>query len=221
MKSPSEVIPKFFISLEKDTDRLEYLKNDVFPLISNHIKCKAFDPNVTDPNSFLEENNILIAEHFIEKCNVGQLGCFISHFQVWKYIADNNLDLSIIMEDDVKIYKNFNEIIDKIFDNLPNKYDYVHLFIHPDKQKAEYLSANDGDITIAEENFGTVAYMITCRGAKRLDRDGGASLRFQENGLRRGRVAECRSVCSEAIGAIGQCRLNQRLKVLDFQSREV
>jgi len=168
MKTPSEVIPKFIISLEKDKERDEYLKKDVFPKISNYIKCKAFDGEIDNPNPFFEENNLYAAEHFIEKCNSGQLGCFISHYNVWKYIVANNLDIAIVMEDDIKIYKNFNRIVNTIYENLPVKFDYVHLFIHPDKQKIEYLEGNEGDIIPAEDNFGTVAYIISLRGARRL-----------------------------------------------------
>jgi GR25 family glycosyltransferase involved in LPS biosynthesis len=76
--------------------------------------------------------------------------------------------LAIILEDDVKIYNNFNKIIDTIYENLPVKFDYVHLFIHPDKQNILYLEGKDGDIIPAEDNFGTVAYIISLRGAKRL-----------------------------------------------------
>lgn len=168
MKTPSEVIPKFIISLEKDKERSNYLKNEVYPKLSNYFKCKAFNAEEDDPNEVLKENNIFISDIFVEKCNIGQLGCFLSHFQLWKYIVEQGLDLAIVMEDDVKIYKNFNRIIDTIHENLPVKFDYVHLFIHPDKQKIDYLEGKEGDIIPAEDNFGTVAYLISLRGAKRL-----------------------------------------------------
>ena len=68
MKTPAEVIPKFIVSLEKDKERAEYLKNEVLPKISNYIKIKAFDGEVDNPVPFLEENNVIVAEHFVEKC---------------------------------------------------------------------------------------------------------------------------------------------------------
>jgi len=168
MKLPSEVIPKFIISLERDKERAQYLKQEVYPKITNYFKCKAFDGENDDPNPILQENNIFIAEHFISKCTAGQLGCFLSHFQIWKYISNNNIEMAIILEDDVKLYKNFNRVIDLVFDNLPIKFDYVQLFIHPDKLKTEYLNGNEGDLIPAEENSGTVAYLISLRGARRL-----------------------------------------------------
>ena len=168
MKSPSEVIPKFIISLEKDKERTIYLKNEVYPKITNYFKCRAFDGENDNINEFLKEHNINVSDSFMEKCNVGQLGCYLSHFSLWKYIVENSLEMAIVLEDDVKIYKNFNRIIDTVFENLPVKFDYVHLFIHPDKQNVTYLEGKEGDIIPAEDNFGTVAYIISLRGAKRL-----------------------------------------------------
>lgn len=168
MKLPSEVIPKFIISLDKNKERQDYLQKEIYPKLTNYFKCTAFDAELDDANDILKENQIFITDTFYEKCNEGQLGCFLSHFQLWKYIIKSNLDLSIVLEDDVKLYGNFNKIIDKVYENLPVKFDYVHLFIHPDKQNIQYLEGKDGDIIPAEENFGTVAYMISLRGAKRL-----------------------------------------------------
>jgi len=168
MKTPSEIIPKFIISLEKDKERSKYVKNEVIPKLTNYFKCRAFDGEIDDPNTILEDNGLIIAEHFANKCTKGQLGCFLSHFQIWKYMSDKNIEIAIILEDDVKLYKNFNRVIDTIYENLPIKFDYVHLFIHPDKLNVNNLDGNDGDIIPAEENYGTVAYMLSLRGAKRL-----------------------------------------------------
>jgi GR25 family glycosyltransferase involved in LPS biosynthesis len=168
MKLPSEVIPKFIISLDKNKERQEYLQKEVYPKLTNYFKCAAFDAELDDANEILKDNKIFITNTFYDKCSEGQLGCFLSHFQLWKYIIKSNLDLAIILEDDVKIYSNFNKTIDTIYENLPVKFDYVHLFIHPDKQNIQYLEGKDGDIIPAEDNFGTVAYIISLRGAKRL-----------------------------------------------------
>jgi GR25 family glycosyltransferase involved in LPS biosynthesis len=153
MKLPSEVIPKFIISLDKNKERQDYLKKDVYPKLTNYFKCAAFDAELDDANDILKENNIFLTDTFYDKCSEGQLGCFLSHFQLWKHIIKSNIDLAIVLED---------------YENLPVKFDYVHLFIHPDKQNIQYLEGKDGDIIPAEDNFGTVAYIISLRGAKRL-----------------------------------------------------
>jgi len=168
MKLPSEVIPKFIISLDKNKERQDYLKKEVYPKLTNYFKCAAFDAELDDANEILKDNNIFLTDSFYDKCNEGQLGCFLSHFQLWKYIIKSNIDIAVVLEDDVKIYNNFNKNIDTIYENLPVKFDYVHLFIHPDKQNIQYLDGKDGDIIPAEDNFGTVAYIVSLRGAKRL-----------------------------------------------------
>ena len=80
--------------------------------LKNYFKCAAFDAELDDANDILKDNNIFLTDTFYDKCSEGQLGCFLSHFQLWKYIIKSNLDLAIILEDDVKIYNNFNKIID-------------------------------------------------------------------------------------------------------------
>lgn len=168
MNSPSEIIPKFIISLEKDKDRKKYLEIDVLPKLTNYNIVRAFDGENDDPNPFLINNNLYITEDFYRNNNIGQLGCFISHFKVWKHIVEKDIDVAIILEDDVKIYSNFNRIINIIYERMPFKCEYIHLFIHPDKLDNSNLESKDGEIIPAKENFGTVAYMITKKCAKKL-----------------------------------------------------
>jgi len=168
MKHPSEILPKFIISLQNNQERLQYVKDKIIPKLQSTILTSAVDYKVDDLNKLLTDNNLKVSDNFFENGRVGQLACFLSHFLIWKFIVKNKIDMCIVLEDDVKIYKNFNKTIDKIYDNLPIKFDYVHLFVHPDKQKIEYLDGNEGDLIPAEDNFGTVAYMISLRGAKRL-----------------------------------------------------
>ena len=82
MKLPSEVIQKFIISLDKNKERQDYLKKEVYPKLTNYLKCAAFDAELDDANEILKDNNIFLTDTFYEKCNEGQLGCFLSHFQL-------------------------------------------------------------------------------------------------------------------------------------------
>ena len=72
MKLPSEVIPKFIISMDKNKERQDYLKKEVFPRLTNYMKCSAFDAELDDANLILNENNIFLTDTFYEKCNEGQ-----------------------------------------------------------------------------------------------------------------------------------------------------
>jgi len=168
MKKPSEIIPKFIISLRGNQERVDYIDKEVLPKIQSGIVMSAVDYQQDNLDKKLSENNLKIATTFFDVGRVGQLACFLSHFEVWNLMVEKNIDVALVLEDDVKIYKNFNKVFDKIYDNLPVKFDYVHLFVHPEKQKLEYLDGKDGDIIPAEDNFGTVAYLISLRGARKL-----------------------------------------------------
>jgi hypothetical protein len=63
MKLPSEVIPKFIISLgQKHKERQDYLKKEVYPKLTNYFKCAAFDAELDDANEILKDNNIFLSD---------------------------------------------------------------------------------------------------------------------------------------------------------------
>ena len=161
-------IPKFIVLLQRDEERCNYIHKNVLPKLNNHYVCNAVDCQKDNMQEILDENELTISEEFKEKCRTGQLACFLSHYKIWQIIAENNLDYAIVMEDDIKIFDNFNENINKVFNNLPVKFDYVHLFLHPSKIDDDYDDEEEGSIRHAVENFGTVAYIITKRGAKKM-----------------------------------------------------
>lgn len=77
-------------------------------------------------NEFILNNRInLNGSGFlnIKECFLGELGCFMGHFNSWKYIVDNNIPYCIIMEDGVNILRNdfnnihFDDNIDILFIN--------------------------------------------------------------------------------------------------------
>ena len=51
---------------------------------------------------------------------------------------------------------------------LFDQFDFVHLFVHPNKINDDFLEEKDGEICNAVSNLGTVAYIISKRGAKKL-----------------------------------------------------
>jgi GR25 family glycosyltransferase involved in LPS biosynthesis len=61
----------------------------------------------------------------------GQLGCSLSHVNLYKKIVEENIDMALILEDDCV----FNENIDKIeecFKNIPEKWELIYLGYLPE-----------------------------------------------------------------------------------------
>ena len=48
----------------------------------------------------------------------GEVGCSLSHYNIYKYCVENNIENAVILEDDIDIPKNLSNSLDNIIGNL-------------------------------------------------------------------------------------------------------
>lgn len=66
------------------------------------------------------------------KSNDSEVACAYSHYLVWKNIVDNEIPVSLIMEDDVLFHYDFLEKLGELFTHhLPSDYDLLFLSYNP------------------------------------------------------------------------------------------
>lgn len=90
------------INLKKDTERLINMTKQ----LNNFVRIDAIDGAKDDRSN--------VTRFCKAVCTNSMIGCMKSHMLCWKYIVDNNLDYAIILEDDVKLNKNFEEESKKV-----------------------------------------------------------------------------------------------------------
>lgn len=127
---------------------------ELFPAINGHTTshnkiCKYW----YDPNN----------HRYLTK---GELGCALSHYNIWKKIADENISRAIILEDDVTI-------VDKDFlkkvENIPlTDYDFMYLGRKKISNNPEQIYNNNTELVIPQFSYWLCAYCITNNGAKYL-----------------------------------------------------
>jgi GR25 family glycosyltransferase involved in LPS biosynthesis len=156
--------------LKRDKERKKYLDKYIKPILNNSIFIKGVDWKIHDLNSILIDHNLKIEEKFMNECLKGQIACFLSHFLIWKYIIYNQIQRTIIFEDDVYIKKDYTIILNDIVRNLSNDVDFLYLYIHPAKQDTKLIDEREYRILKSGDNWGTVAYLITLKGAEKLVR---------------------------------------------------
>jgi GR25 family glycosyltransferase involved in LPS biosynthesis len=83
---------------------------------------------------------------------LGELGCYVSHYNSWKYIVDNKIECCLIMEDGVELLRRDLENI-----KIDNSLDL--LFVN-----AEMIQ----DSNKAFIGYGTQGYVVTNKGAQKL-----------------------------------------------------
>jgi GR25 family glycosyltransferase involved in LPS biosynthesis len=158
----------FVINLDKDFHRL----NNVYKQFKeNDIKNYERFPGIYGNDLSNNEINNITTD--IGKCiaSKNMIGCAISHIKLWEKIVNNNIETSLILEDDFIFKDDFLNKFNKVIENAPIKYDIIYLTSNIIHNKN--LKLYDIDDIFYKQIFlaQTLGYVITLNGAKRLLKD--------------------------------------------------
>tara|TARA_Y100000389_G_C17471030_1_gene530920 strand:- start:5156 stop:5917 length:762 start_codon:yes stop_codon:yes gene_type:complete len=120
----------FVINLKRRSDRLNKFitKKDYLPEFEIFDAIDGHQLNYDNNNNLEYQNNIILDSKLIKKINklkVGEIGCFLSHYFIWKKIIKLNKPC-LIFEDDVNICIDFTNKLNNILKkNPPNNFDIL------------------------------------------------------------------------------------------------
>jgi glycosyl transferase, family 25 len=124
------MINAYVINMDKDISRM----NSVDKLLKNiDIPYERFS-GINGKEFVKNENNVSSFSNIIDfnKLSPSEVGCFLSHYTLWKRILKNNSqndNVTIIFEDDITTYgsSNIKEMIVNATEKLKGKYDILYL----------------------------------------------------------------------------------------------
>lgn len=101
----------------------------------------------------------------------GLIAYILSTIELWEYMIKNNIPNMIIMQDDLILYSEFENDIEKLLNELPPDFEFINLFTH-----SKFIERLDKSPKIADKNYKKlsttwgvdVAYCISLSGAKKL-----------------------------------------------------
>jgi GR25 family glycosyltransferase involved in LPS biosynthesis len=134
--------------------------------------------NVEDIKSFYKKSKIKIYPkgHEDGGWKPGELGIWASNYTAWNNFVDSKYDHLMLMEDDIQISKNFNQMIYKYIDELPEDWDVFTVYI-PETGNIRYKK-NAKDLMIGKENickvyqsWSCLCYIVSKSGAKKIIED--------------------------------------------------
>lgn len=145
--------------------------NDFYNI--DHYYCINLKHRVDRKNRCVEIfNNLSIDVEFVDGVQVvskhkitnGQLGCLLSHYNIYLDIVKNKYRTALILEDDVEFVENFVCLYDEFFKRVPKNY-YILYLGGNHQHKIENISENVARIYFT---LTTHSYMITYKTAKEL-----------------------------------------------------
>ncbi len=105
----------FIINLEKDTER----KQDIIS------QCTAFDldyaviPAVDGREINDDELKKILHPKKSKGMTRGEIGCSLSHYNIYKKIITENIEFALVLEDDAKLEKDLKQTISSLKNHLP------------------------------------------------------------------------------------------------------
>ena len=102
-------IPIFIINLKKDTFRKQLM---IKQLIQFNIQNYTFIDAIDGADYYENRLNVKPMQNWIDPIfnrgiNSGEMGCMLSHYNIWSKIVADNLNAAIILEDDTIFVDDF------------------------------------------------------------------------------------------------------------------
>ncbi|XP_077575711.1 procollagen galactosyltransferase 1-like [Stigmatopora nigra] len=102
----------------------------------------------------------------------GELGCFLSHYNIWKEIVDRNLHTCLVIEDDLRFEVFFKRRLQALLQEVTtHKLDWDLIYIGRKRMQVDHPEKsvpNVHNLVEADYSYWTLGYMLSLQGAKKL-----------------------------------------------------
>ncbi|KAJ7986895.1 hypothetical protein DPEC_G00333140 [Dallia pectoralis] len=101
----------------------------------------------------------------------GEVGCFLSHYYIWKEIVDQQMDKALIFEDDMRFQANFKRRMLRLMEEVELvelDWDIIYLGRKQVKPGDEVVVENVRNLVVADYSYWTLSYAISLQGAQKL-----------------------------------------------------
>uniref|UniRef100_A0A671G9A8 Collagen beta(1-O)galactosyltransferase 2 n=1 Tax=Rhinolophus ferrumequinum TaxID=59479 RepID=A0A671G9A8_RHIFE len=102
----------------------------------------------------------------------GEIGCFLSHYSVWKEVIDRELEKTLVIEDDVRFEHEFKKKLMKLMDDIDQaQLDWELIYIGRKRMQVKEPEKAVPDVVNlveADYSYWTLGYAISLGGAQKL-----------------------------------------------------
>jgi GR25 family glycosyltransferase involved in LPS biosynthesis len=166
----------YIINLEKHIDRkkdcIKNINNIDNKILGEIIFYKAINGNKINFND-LKKKNIKIRKEWKDflsnrSLTKGELGCALSHYNIWQKVADSNSKCTYIMEDDINFHEDFNKKLKELLLEL-KKIEWDFCFLDRKLMYGEDIYI-DKSVNLIKPgySFWLNSYLINANGARKL-----------------------------------------------------
>ncbi|XP_067088725.1 procollagen galactosyltransferase 1 [Osmerus mordax] len=166
----------FMINLQRRTDRRDRMLSTLY---EQEIACKVIAAVDGTAMNVSEVNDLGI--HMLpgysdpyhgRPLTKGELGCFLSHHNIWKEIVERGLKTSLVIEDDLRFEVFFKRRLQNLMMEVDSQnLDWDLIYIGRKRMQVEHPEKsvpNIHNLVEADYSYWTLGYMMSLQGAQKL-----------------------------------------------------
>ncbi|XP_060686107.1 procollagen galactosyltransferase 2-like isoform X1 [Hemiscyllium ocellatum] len=166
----------FMINLKRRTDRRQRMlrtlyEQDIEVKVVDAVDGKALN------TSHLKALNIEMLPGYHDPYSGriltrGEIGCFLSHYYIWKEVIDRGLQNVLVLEDDNRFQPHFRRRMTKLMEDIEdNQLDWDLIYVGRKRMQVDHPEKSVPGIrnlVEADYSYWTLAYVLSQQGAKKL-----------------------------------------------------
>lgn len=165
----------YMINLERRNDRKVKMEYCLGELGIDYKWIKGVDGRAID-TQYLTNKGIKMMPEFSEPYHgraltFGEIGCFMSHYNIWEDLVKNNHETVLILEDDIRFEPFFREKLQNLFQEIERlELDWDLIFLGRKILHNSNEPWVEGSKLLVDVGYTywTLAYLLNIRGAKKL-----------------------------------------------------
>jgi len=166
----------YLINLKRRPDRFERMKYNLDQLGIEVKAVEAVDGRKLD-EGYIKSHGIKMMPDFSEPYHnrpltYGEIGCFMSHFNIWQDMIENNYERVLILEDDIRFRSYFIDKLQYLMEELDSTttpyWDLVFLGRKILQNADEPWVEGSEQLVYVDYSYWTLSYILTKAGAVKL-----------------------------------------------------
>lgn len=165
----------FMINLVRRDERRKKMEKN-FDLLGLDVEHFPAVDGKTMSEEWIKQQGIEFMPGFVDPYHdrpmtYGEIGCFMSHYLIWKKMVDEHLEMILILEDDVKFEPYFRGRVTNILSQAKHtgkKFDLLYFgrkaLSHADER---YIDGTNNLVEVGY-SYWTLGYVLTLEGARKL-----------------------------------------------------
>lgn len=127
-KMRPDLLTSFIIQLDRIPERVQHVKEHLMSMAPCGHVVHAVDAQSNDIEDYLDAYpEVRIRWTWPHSSFRGQLGCYLSHIEVWRQMVETKQPWALVIEDDVLLPDDFDAVLTTLFKCLPEDFELVAL----------------------------------------------------------------------------------------------